>query len=61
MAANLDRSLTLALRRRQQSAIIGGVGALFLILAFLPLLWPIFGLVATERDEIIRKMTKRME
>lgn len=30
------------------------MGALFLVLAFVPLLWPVFGLVGSERSEMIR-------
>lgn len=46
--------MTFAKRQWQQHAIIGGVGALFLVLAFLPILWPIVGLVGGERGAIVR-------
>lgn len=56
MAASLDRSLTLPMRGWQQHAIIGGAGASFLVLAFLPLLWPLIGLVGAEPGETVRSL-----
>jgi len=43
-------------RRWQQLAIIGSAGALFAILAFLPLIWPLIGLMGRESGEILQSL-----
>ncbi|MEW6684385.1 MAG: hypothetical protein AB1451_15925 [Nitrospirota bacterium] len=48
--------MTLAAKRWQQHAIIGGVGALFAVLALLPLAWPLIGLLRREPGEVLQGM-----
>ncbi|MEW6747409.1 MAG: hypothetical protein AB1486_32160 [Planctomycetota bacterium] len=50
----MDRTVTLATRRWQQHAILGGAGALFVVLAALPLAWPLVSLLSKESGEILR-------
>lgn len=46
--------MILAARRWQQHTIIGGVGTIFVVLALLPLLWPLFGLLGRESGDILQ-------
>ena len=46
--------MILAARRWQQHMIIGGVGTIFVALALLPLLWPLFGLLGRESGDILQ-------
>lgn len=48
--------MTLVARRWQQHAIIGGVGAFFVVIALLPLLWPLIGLLGRESDDILQSL-----
>ena len=42
--------------RWQQHAIIGGAGALFVVVALVPLLWPLVELAAKESDAILQSL-----
>ncbi|MCP4604248.1 MAG: iron ABC transporter permease [Proteobacteria bacterium] len=48
--------MTIIARRWQQHAIIGGVGAVFIVLALLPILWPLIGLLGRESEEVINSL-----
>ena len=45
--------MTLAAKRWQQHTIVGGVGLIFVVLALLPLLWPLIELAGRDNSCIM--------
>ena len=46
--------MTVATGRWQQHAIVGGAGTIFVVIALLPLLWPLIELAGQGPGEVVR-------
>ncbi len=56
MAPTMGGAVTRWIRRRQQHAIVGGVGTILCAIALLPLLWPVVELAAREWADVFRSL-----